>query len=104
MARCQALAGMAAGCRGDGGLSRPAEDHRDTGVSAGVGPLSRTLSFEGGRGSALRRRRRDPRRRSALPGVQTAIGPIRYPQPIIIVSREIGREALLPLRNRAYLR
>jgi hypothetical protein len=27
----------------------------------------------------------------ALPTIQTAIGPIRYPQPIIIVSREIGR-------------
>jgi hypothetical protein len=27
----------------------------------------------------------------ALPTIQTSIGPIRYPQPIIIVSREIGR-------------
>ena len=28
----------------------------------------------------------------ATPVVETALGPIRYPQPITIVSREVGRE------------
>jgi len=42
---------MAAGCRGHGGWSRPAGDHRVTRASAGVRHISSVLTVGGGRGS-----------------------------------------------------
>jgi len=42
---------MAAGCRGHGGWSRPAGDHRVTRASAGVRHIWSVLTVGGGRGS-----------------------------------------------------